>query len=341
METETQRAGREAAGGGATPQMCPSCSAPLVEGLRFCRSCGYRLGEGMAEYVETVRFDRVADLSGMGAGNHSLTGAAGAQTTLISPVAGAAGQQPGLSPARRRRKGRKWLAFALVFLLLIPLGVVGSVFLFRALREVAQRNVSSRAERNQPRSFFGASEFGDTEGQQGAILEESLPGTPAEKAGLLDGDIITKFDGKPVTGEDALRDMLRETPIGKTVEVVFLRDGETKTAQLTTISSEAYNSDASMPKERGMLGIEATARVPVEGTKIHGMLLGEVYSNRPADLAGLKVGDIVVEFDGKPVRTEEGLFGYINRAKPASTVNVVVYREGQRVTIPVKMGRRT
>ncbi|HZG53238.1 MAG TPA: PDZ domain-containing protein [Pyrinomonadaceae bacterium] len=340
METETQRAGREAAGGGATPQMCPSCGAALVEGLRFCRSCGYRLGEGMAEYVETVRFDRVADLSGMGAGHHSHTGAAGAQTTLISPVA-AAGQPQGSSPARRRRKGKKWLAFALAFLLLIPLGVVGSVFLFRALRGVVQQRIASQSERNQPRSFFGASEFGDTEGAQGAILEESLPGSPAEKAGLLDGDIITKFDGKSITGEDTLRDMLRETPIGKTVEIVFLRDGETKTAQLTTMSSEAYNSDAFMPKERGMLGIETAARVAVEGTKIHGMLLDEVYPNRPADLAGLKVGDVVVEFDGKPVRTEEGLFGYINRAKPASTVNVVVYREGQRVTIPVKMGRRT
>lgn len=336
METETQRADKETAAG-ANPQLCPSCGVALVGGMRFCRACGYRLGEGMAEYVETVRFDRMTNMQGMGEGNQSFAGAAGAQTTIISP---AAVPPQSVSPVRRR-KSRKWLAFLLAFLLLVPLGVVGSVFLFRALRNAAQQSGAFQSQRDEPRSFFGAEEFGDTEEAAGAILEGAMPGSPAERAGLVDGDIITKFDGRPVNGEDAIREALRETPIGKTVEVVFLRDGDTQTAQLTTISSEAYNSDAFRPKERGMLGIEATDRVAIEGTKIHGMRLGEVYSNRPADLAGLKHGDIVVEFDGKPVRTEEGLFGYINRAKPASTVDVVVYREGQRITIPVKMGRRT
>jgi membrane-associated protease RseP (regulator of RpoE activity) len=339
METETQRAEKESAAG-ANPQVCPSCGVALVGGMRFCRACGYRIGEGMNEYVETVRFDRMTNMQGMGEGHQSLAGAPGAQTTVISPVAPVAAP-PQSSSSGRRRKGRKWLAFLLAFLLLVPLGVVGSVFLFRALRNAAQQSGAFQSQRDEPRSFFGAEEFGDLEGVTGALLEGAMPGSPAERAGLVDGDIITKFDGRAVNGEDGMREALHETPIGKTVEVVFLRDGETKTAQLTTISSEAYDSDAFMPKERGMLGIEATDRVAIEGTKIHGMRLGEVYANRPADLAGLKHGDIVVEFDGKPVRTREGLFNYINLAKPASTVDVVVYREGQRITIPVKMGRRT
>ncbi|HLL15916.1 MAG TPA: PDZ domain-containing protein [Pyrinomonadaceae bacterium] len=339
METETQRAAEKTAASGANAQTCPSCAAPLVDGMRFCRACGYRLGEGMAEYVETVRFDQRPYMPGMAEGNQALAASAGAQTTLISPAAPASPQH--VSPGRRRRKGRKWLAFALAFLLLVPLGVVGGVFLFRSLRNAVQQSGAFQSQPDRPHSFFGASEFGDTEGAAGALLAGAMPGSPAEAAGLLDGDIITKFDGLPVNGEDTMRDALRQTPIGKTVEVVYLRDGETKTAQLTTISSADYNSDAFRPKERGMLGIEATDRVAIEGTKIHGMRLGEVYPNRPADLAGLKYGDIVVEFDGKPVRTEEGLFDYINRAKPASTVDVVVYREGQRITIPVKMGRRT
>src|SRR5215213_3444295 len=36
---------------------CPSCGATLVAGLRFCRMCGYRLGEGVEEYVPTQRLD--------------------------------------------------------------------------------------------------------------------------------------------------------------------------------------------------------------------------------------------------------------------------------------------
>src|SRR3712207_146077 len=37
---------------------CPSCGATLVAGMRFCRMCGYRLGEGVEEYAATQLFDR-------------------------------------------------------------------------------------------------------------------------------------------------------------------------------------------------------------------------------------------------------------------------------------------
>ena len=334
METETQRAGKETAA--TDTETCPSCRAALVDGMRFCRMCGYRLGEGMAEYVETVRFDSVPGMSGMGQGNQSLTSAP--TTMMTPPLAPMAPMAPMWKPKRGKKK---WLAFLLLMVVLIPLVGVGGTFLFDAIRDAARASVGRfQPPPSQPRSFFGASEFNDVDGGAGALLEQAVPGGPAERAGLFDGDIITKFDGTLVPGEDALRDVLRQTSIGKTVEVVYLRDGETKTTMLTTISSEDWNADAFLPKERGLLGIDDLERVPVEGTKIHGVQLGDVYDNRPADIAGLKEGDIVVEFDGKPVRTPEGLSGYINLAKPGSTISVVVHREAQRIEIPVKMGRR-
>lgn len=338
METETQRAGRDVAATEA--QACPSCGAALVDGMRFCRMCGYRLGEGMAEYVETVRFDQMSNMHGAAQGNQPLA-PTGAQTTLISPIAPV--QPPGVSSVRRRKR-MKWVVVLVLLVVMLPLVGLGGRFAFRAIRDTARESVSRfQPPREQPRSFFGASEFGDTEGEAGALLEQAMPGSPAERAGLLDGDIITKFDGKPINGEDVLRELLHETPIGKTVEVVYVRDGETKSTTLTTISNQEYDSDNFLPKERGVLGIDSddAERVAVEGTKIHGVKLGEVYANRPADLAGLREGDIIVEFDGKPVRTPEGLDGYITAAKPASTVQVTIYRDGQRTVIPVKMGRRT
>src|SRR5687767_10024132 len=36
--------------------VCSECGAPMPQGMRFCRACGHRLGEGPAEYTETVRF---------------------------------------------------------------------------------------------------------------------------------------------------------------------------------------------------------------------------------------------------------------------------------------------
>lgn len=332
METETQRAQKESVANGAQP--CPSCGAALVDGMRFCRMCGHRLGEGLAEYVETVRFDRMSNATAMPQGNQSLAGAQGTQTTLMSPPPAP------LAPTWKPKRGKKW-KWLLMVLAFFMLTAIGGPFAFRAIRNAVQASVAQfQPQPEPPRPFVGASDFSNTKDKSGALLEQVLPQTPAERAGLLDGDIITKFDEKVVTDEDTLRDAIIQTPIGKTVEVVYLRDGETQTAKLTTISDKDYDRDTVMPRERGLLGVDELERVAVEGTKLHGVRLGEVYDNRPGDLAGLKEGDIVVEFDGKPVRTTEGLSGYINLAKPASTVTLVVYREGQRIELPAKMGRR-
>jgi S1-C subfamily serine protease len=109
---------------------------------------------------------------------------------------------------------------------------------------------------------------------------------------------------------------------------------------LVTIASSAYNARAFMPPSgSGYWGVDNLRRVPVEGTKMHGVKLGDVSANRPADIAGLKEGDIVVEFDGLPVRTRNGLVSYIDHAAPGTTVNVTVIRDGQRIDIPVKTGK--
>ena len=64
-----------------------------------------------------------------------------------------------------------------------------------------------------------------------------------------------------------------------------------------------------------------------------------VSASMPADMAGIKEGDIVIEFDGVPIRTTEELLSRIRRAVPYSTVKVVVLRGEERIEIPVKMGK--
>ena len=109
---------------------------------------------------------------------------------------------------------------------------------------------------------------------------------------------------------------------------------------LTTIAAGSYNArDFAPPAGTGYWGVSGLRRVPVEGTRLHGVRLGNVSANRPADIAGLKEGDIVIEFNGRPVRTRRGLENYIDMAAPGSVINVTVIRDGQRLDIPVKMGR--
>ena len=62
--------------------------------------------------------------------------------------------------------------------------------------------------------------------------------------------------------------------------------------------------------------------------------------SRPADLAGVKEGDIVTEFDGVPIRTKDEFLMRVRRALPYSTVKLVVFREGEKLEIPVKLGKQ-
>ena len=76
------------------------------------------------------------------------------------------------------------------------------------------------------------------------------------------------------------------------------------------------------------------------GTNTYGVQLNDISASLPADMAGIKNGDIVVEFAGIPIRTPGELKSRILRAIPYDTVKVVVMRDGERKEIPVKMGKK-
>lgn len=176
------------------------------------------------------------------------------------------------------------------------------------------------------------------------------PGGPADKAGLVGGDIITKFDGQDIHDEDQMSELMERTPIGKTVEVEYIRDGEKKKTQLTTVSRDEFNRLSRefdrRPEGRGQFGYEDgdAERVqvpdPGPGKNIYGVKLNSLLQSRPADIAGIKEGDVVIEFDGVPIRTTDEFLMRVRRALPYSTVKVVVMRGEEKLEIPVKMGKQ-
>src|SRR5205823_13613219 len=99
---------------------------------------------------------------------------------------------------------------------------------------------------------------------------------------------------------------------------------------------------ANRPGGRGVFGLISSSdirRVRVPSSNTCGVELGRLERNGPADLAGLKRGDVITDFNGKPVRTAGDLRLRIYEAIPNSIANVVLLRDGQRLEIPVKMGR--
>jgi len=210
------------------------------------------------------------------------------------------------------------------------------------------RNIPRASVMTASRSYVGVDDFQTTDGGVTFDVVEP-PGSPADKAGLVGGDIVTSFDGQAITDDDQIMDLLRQTPIGKTVEVIYLRDGLTRKTQLTTISEGGFNQlkDAfsNRPEGKGLFGFESdrTTRISDPGTKTYGVRMDYVQPNGPADLFGIKAGDIITDFDKVPIRTEDELLSRVRRAIPYSTVDVLVLRgdlpDRQTVRIPVKIGR--
>ena len=294
----------------ANQTICSNCHSAMPSDLRFCRNCGFRLADSMGTYT-------------------------GRQYGEVAAEGGKA--------KRKRMSGLSWL---FIGLLVFFIGAAA----FTALVAPVRQSRSFVQERD-TKSYIGVDEFRDLDEGKGVIVNSvSVPDGPADKAGLLGGDQILKVDGKPVQNEDQLTEMMEKTPVGKTVEIEYMRDGATKTTQLTTISIEEYRRLDKVferrPEGRAQFGYEDgdAEDVTVPGTNIRGVKLETILRSRPADIAGIKAGDIVIEFDGVPIRTRDEFLMRVRRAKPYSTVNVVVMRgEGdvkEKLEIPVKMGKQ-
>jgi PDZ domain len=312
---------------------CGNCHAPMPRELRFCRNCGFRLGEGSAEYTETVRFQNAPPRT---------AGDAGADTSFpygLTPGGLAVAPGRSLRKRRRRMSGMTW-----IFLVLVVFFVASAGFT-RLVRRAGPHFPYSPAVMLAPTSKIGVEGLDSTEG--GVTFAYVWPaGSPADEAGLVGGDIITTVAGERIESEDDLLDLLKQTPLGGSIEIDYLRDGETKHTKLTTLSGpelgQLRTAFEQRPEGTGRFGYNQrrSKRVEIPGTKMFGVRLDQLEPSLPADMAGIKVGDVVTDFAGVPIRTPEELTARVRRAKPYEPVDVVVLRDGERKVIPVKMGKQ-
>ena len=296
--------------------------------MRFCRSCGNRLGEGPAEYTETVRFP------------NATADANGRYTPPYAPPMNAPIAQQTVRGLRRRRR----LGFSGMTWMWILLGLFFASGGFVSLFHRDGNGVRPAPTAAASRSYLGMN--GLKSGDGGVTFDVATPpGGPADKAGLVGGDIITSFDGHPVKSESEIMDLLSQTPIGKQVEVIYTRDGDSHNTQLTTVSRDEYNrldrEYSNRPEGRGKFGFESFRMTQIKNldTKTFGVQINYVEANGPADLFGIKVGDIITDFDKVPIRTSDEFLSRVRRAIPHTSVNITVLREGQRLVIPVTMGK--
>ncbi len=183
---------------------------------------------------------------------------------------------------------------------------------------------------------------------EGALISDVSADSPAERAGLKPGDIITKVDGQVIADSRALQLMIGQMKPGKTVLISAVRDGVEKEHPVAlTLQPEdrkASSSDGGNSATEQMLdGVSLQTLTPAIAREfgisqnINGVLVRRVTPDSPAGQAGLDSGDVILEVNRRPVSTVEQLRRYVDESRSDSTI-LFVSREGRTryVVIPSK-----
>ena len=154
----------------------------------------------------------------------------------------------------------------------------------------------------QPLTRELAAKFGHQGG--GVLVSEVLADTPAAKAGLRSGDILTRLDGRPLADNRSLLNAVGAKRPGE-----YLRDGKLAQARLTLARRPADAAVArgglteQVPTPLGLTVDPLTPELAQELglTSTRGLLITEVAPGSPAARAGLRPEDVLLEVDRQPV----------------------------------------
>jgi serine protease Do len=170
----------------------------------------------------------------------------------------------------------------------------------------------------------------------GALIVDVIKETPAEAAGLKSGDLVVAFKERPVVDTRALQRYVAATGVGETVTLTVLRREQGRRPVRIQIGAMPDPVAAErVAAEYGFLLREPEAQPDLGGARpvsTATTVVGVLPKSR-AEAAGMQVGDIVVEIDGKPVPTldaaREALLG-LGERRPLS---LVVRRDRERLSL--------
>jgi serine protease Do len=161
-----------------------------------------------------------------------------------------------------------------------------------------------------------AKEF-NLEPSSGVVVADVTPDSPAAKAGIKSGDIITKLDGREVRDSRHLKLQVAQAAPGKALPITVNRDGKTRTLQVTPkelpgTELAARSGSSSSSDDNGTLNgvtvsdLDEAARSEMKvPAHIKGALVTDVRPDSPAYQAGLRPGDVILEIDRKAVKGAE------------------------------------
>jgi len=193
---------------------------------------------------------------------------------------------------------------------------------------------------------------------KGAIVANVEDNTPAAKAGVRQGDVILKFNGKEVTRQQSLQSIVSDTPIGSTATMEILREGKPMTLQVTVAERptgdgltggqpEQQPKQEQAPGEKtsqhlglGLQPLTAEVRQRLGlGADVTGVVISSVNPASDAAAKGLRPGDVLLAINQKRVSTPTEAAALVEAARNAGrdAVVLLVQRGEDVIHLGIKM----
>jgi serine protease Do len=198
-----------------------------------------------------------------------------------------------------------------------------------------------------PRGFLGVLVSLAEEGQNGVLVREVTPDSPAAKAGLKAGDRVIKIGDEEVRDvEKFMRTVAAKKP-GDQLLLGILRDG--KERNLTaTLGDRPAREVPLLPSRPGFrrpafLGVQTQELTPEQKERLKvdtevGVVVSEVVPDSPADKAGLKRDDVITALGDRPTTSPAELRDDIQKSGPNKEVTLHVLRGKEKLSIKATPG---
>jgi serine protease Do len=186
-----------------------------------------------------------------------------------------------------------------------------------------------------------AKQFGIKE-NAGALVSDVMEKSPADKAGIKRGDVITQYQGKPVDNPGHLRNAVAETPVGTKVILTIIRDKNPLTVQLTIgelpknlAKNGEEEEDKSTEENRTINGLDVTdltkelARRMGIPYKENLVVVINVDQGSQAEDAGVLRGDIILEINRFVIKNTQDYDRVMGKIKKGSEILLLINRQGR------------
>lgn len=154
------------------------------------------------------------------------------------------------------------------------------------------------------------------ETNRGGFIEQVMPDSAADEAGIKPGDVITKVNGKIIKSFNELRGKISSIGAGKKVELTVVRNGNEKEFTVKLKQSQANNLAA------------ASIHRMFEGAKLEnnsnkGVIVSNIEEGSPAELVGLQSGDLITAINRTRINNIADLRSYLKDKKGVFALNII------------------